>query len=122
MGYPADAQHHDGDGLSAPDLVYLRGYVRRRISRPLIGLTGDAFLELSQPAYGGCSGGPLWTPTTVGGPWLVSGIYLGFLPVSDPSVPFLSVGYGVRDEGFRDWRPSIVGRGLVEEAAYGGQV
>lgn len=120
MGYPADAQLRDDHGLSAPDLVYLRGYVRRRISRRLKGLTGDAFIELSQPAYGGCSGGPLWTATTIGGPWLLSGMYLGFLPVSDPGVPFLSVGYGVRDEAFRDWKPSIVGRDLVTEAADGG--
>jgi hypothetical protein len=120
-GYPTDAviTAHDPSGKlvpAAPDLVYFKGYIRRRITRAIPGLTGESFFELSQPAYGGCSGGPLWCRGQRGS-WRVVGIYAGYLPTPDTKAPFLSVGYAIREEAFRDWMPRVMARRVADEAA-----
>ena len=122
-GYPLDAALVDTNVAgkvtsTTPDLVYFKGYVRRRITRSLNGLTGASFFELSQPAYGGCSGGPLWYRGDKG-VWRLIGIYVGYLPASKPDEPFLCVGYAVREEAFRDWAPGLLQRSIAKEAAEG---
>lgn len=120
-GYPGDSLVQDQSGaglLPAPDLVYLKGYVRRRISASLGGpMMGTEFFELSQPAYPGCSGGPIWLRRQGSPAWHVYGVYVGFRRVHDPSIPFTAVGYAVREEAFREWSPNILGRSIREEAA-----
>jgi hypothetical protein len=119
FGYPGDAviDSSDPSRAPAPDLVYMKGYFRRRISRPISGLIGSSFFELSQPAYGGCSGAPLWFHDRRSHAWLLGGIYVGYLIAKDPKVPFTSIGYAVREDSFRGWIPRLLGRSILEEAA-----
>ena len=80
-GYPEDVLYdfarrdEVGRMLQMPDLVFTQGYVRRRFSENIPGLRGRAFVELSDVAGSGCSGGPLITAR--GKTWTVSGIYVG---------------------------------------------
>lgn len=117
-GYPADGLLYDAEGKETPDLIYFKGYVRRVLHRRIPGMIGTHFFELSQPAYCGCSGGPL-SRIGPGGVWHLLGIYVGFRRAVDPDAPFLSVGYGLHVAAFRDWEPAILGRALGEEAAEG---
>jgi hypothetical protein len=123
-GYPEDALLSETNTAlgaqiySAPDLICFKGYIRRRITHHLSGLIGESFFELSQPAYCGCSGGPIWRHGP-GKAWMVLGIYIGFRRAQDPSIPFLSVGYAVREDAFRNWKPDILRVSIEDEAAHG---
>lgn len=79
-GYPADVLHEHGQQnaqgqvMERPDLVFTKGYIRRRYSSGLPVVPGNAFYELSEIAGGGCSGAPFITRW--GTPdWLVGGIH-----------------------------------------------
>ena len=115
--YPKDILHEivvNGHALQRPDLVYLEGYVRRRMSKiSLPVIRGQTFFELSTPGGLGASGSPLIAKDTPDGHWPVFSIYVG----ERKSEKDLSVGYGVPSEAFRDWAPQCLGgRTLLEES------
>ncbi len=102
-GYPEDTYWEltEGGGrpLVRPDMIYSEGHVRRRLSNvPLPGIRGQNFLELSQVAGAGCSGGPVIQ--RLPGVNRVSGIYVGER-INDRAT---SVGYAVRIGALADWR------------------
>jgi hypothetical protein len=114
FGYPDDTTfelHNAGKVVARPDLVYNEGYVRRRYSGALPGVKGCSFLELSEIAGSGASGSPLFRVER-GAPQVI-GIY-SLERLNDRST---SVSYAVREEVFREWAPSIVGRTLAAESA-----
>lgn len=118
-GYPEAVAHEvratamraeDANRLVNPDLVYNRGYVRRRIARelPVSIYRGSAFYELSEVAGACCSGAPVVNARRIGGTWPVLGIYIG------EETSKLQVGYAVRCDALVDWVPPLLGRRLVE--------
>jgi Trypsin-like peptidase domain len=116
-GYPIavaeNAAKYEEAGLERPDLVFTRGYVRRRISRPLPSsiYRGDAFYELSEQAGHGCSGGPVIARNSLGRPlWKVCGIYIGECDGGFPA------GYAVRTDAIHAWHPKLLGRCIELES------
>ena len=115
--YPQDILHEiveNGRALQRPDLVYLEGYVRRRMPRnPIPAIRGLTFFELSTPGGVGASGSPLISQDRPEGDWPVFSIYVG----ERKSETDLSVGYGVPSEAFRDWVPQCLsGHTLLDES------
>ena len=118
-GYPVSvaesAATFEEAGLERPELIYTRGYVRRRISRelPISIFRGSAFYELSQQGGAGCSGGPVIMRTSLGqSMWKVFGVY-----VAEAASP--PVAYAVRSDSFHLWEPQIVGRSILAESTEG---
>ena len=118
-GYPIEVaeqpKKYEQDGKENPDLIYTRGYVRRRISKELSFsiFRGENFYELSDMGGHGCSGGPIILRRRSTGPgsmWPVFGIYMG------ENSTGTTVGYAVRAESFKDWQPSILTRTIKEES------
>jgi hypothetical protein len=120
FGYPEDALNENFNGLlpdgtvrPRPDLVFTRGYVRRRISwSPRIpNVVGTSFVEPSAVAGRGCSGSPI---LRIGAQqrWPVVGIYVGGR-LNDVGT---SVAYAVRAETFAEWVPRLLGHSLASEA------
>ena len=109
FGYPVDAMYElthpqTGRAHGRPDLVYYKGYVRRRMSFPIFSMTGDAFYELSEPAHKGCSGSPVFQiKHTV---WNVIGVYLG-VRINNEN---LILSYALRFDAIKDWIPETLGR------------
>jgi hypothetical protein len=117
--YPRDILHEivkEGQSLQRPDLVYLEGYVRRRMPEiSLPSILGQSFFELSTPGGLGASGSPLVSKHRTEDKWPVFAIYVA----ERKSETDLSVGYGVPSEAFRDWKPkTLEGRTLLEESNY----
>lgn len=101
---------------SRPDLIYNRGYIRRRISRelPVSIFRGRAFYELSEVAGACCSGAPIINRSKInGGPWQVFGIYIG----EETGAPAYRVGYATRCDSIKDWKPKMLETNLSREAA-----
>jgi hypothetical protein len=116
-GYPISiaelAARYEEEQLLRPDLVYTRGYVRRRISQPLpVSIfIGTSFYELSEQAGNGCSGGPVIERQSVGSDfWRVMGVYIG---ESDAG---FAASYAVRSDAFHDWQPEILGHSVQIES------
>lgn len=105
-----DAQH-----LVQPELVYVEGYVRRRISRMLEAgvYRGEAFYELSSVAGSCCSGAPCLLPHRAGEPFRAYGIYIG----ERTGVAQAMVGYATRLDALQDWTPDLLGNRLWDERA-----
>lgn len=114
-GYPEDVAREvviEGRVRHRPDLVYVEGYVRRRISNlDLPRIRGTGLFELSDPGGSGCSGAPVIKRGTGGGDWQVIGIYVGERSNDDG----IFVGYAVRADCFRDWSPSWLSQALADE-------
>lgn len=115
-GYPDDVTREIVDhGMAQfrPDLVYVEGYVRRRVdARVLPPPFSGSHFELSDPAGSGCSGAPIIMKTTVGQPlWQVIGIYLG-----ERRSDGVHVGYAAMFEIIGSWAPTCIGRSLIEES------
>ena len=113
-GYPDDVMWEvasNGIAQLRPDLVYIEGHVRRRMSRlSLPALHGFNWFELSSPGGGGCSGGPVVKrPTT--GDWEVIGVYVG-----ERRSDTVHVGLAARGDGFRDWVPALFMQSVIEES------
>jgi len=116
-GYPISVAEisakYEAHKMQSPDLVYTRGYIRRRISRslPMSIYRGKSFYEISELTGEGCSGGPLINRRSVGRPtWDVCGIHIG------DCVAGFSAAYAVRSDSFYSWCPSLMGRSLREES------
>ena len=78
-GYPeVDYWSMEEEGKVDLDLAYSEGHVRRHRASTLPGIRGSHFLELSNPAGGGCSGAPVFA-RQVGGlsPVPVTAVYVG---------------------------------------------
>ena len=119
FGYPVDALYDIVDErvmrvVPRPDMVFVQGYVRRRISQtmPIPKVKGDQFFEVSELAGQGCSGSPLYINNN--GIWDVIGIYVGERLVEGG----VMLGYAVREEAFRDWVPDVLGRSVLRESEY----
>jgi trypsin-like peptidase len=115
--YPEDVLHEiveKGRALQRPDLIYLEGYVRRRMPRiDIPAIRGQTLFELSTPGGIGASGSPLISKDRPEGEWPVFSIYVG----ERISEKALSVGYGVPSEAFRDWKPECLeGHSVLEES------
>ncbi|MBS3694237.1 MULTISPECIES: S1 family peptidase [Rhodococcus] len=114
--YPEEtAQELEKDGVIAlrPDLVYLQGYIRRRMQDiPLFAIRGHSFYELSEPGVSGCSGSPVISrePSEI---WKVVGIFAGHRH-SAQNGNASSVGYAVRADAIHNWSPSLLGRCISE--------
>lgn len=95
-----------------PDLVYLQGYIRRRISRelPVAILRGNAFYEVSQIG-GACASGAPVTLRAHRKQWLVVGIYIG----EQTSDARRECGIVVRSDAILDWAPHILGSRVLDQ-------
>lgn len=116
-GYPADHLHDYGilnsDGITSqvPELIFTKGYVRRRFSHTLPGLRGAQFIELSEVAGNGCSGAPIIqikTPYQKPPIHTVIGIYTGERVISEMNEDGMLVakqrlGYATRLDGVFEW-------------------
>lgn len=116
-GYPISvaelSSKYEEHGLEKPDLVYTRGYVRRRISGslPVSIYRGNSFYELSDLGGQGCSGGPVIDRSSVATPaWDVFGVYVGECNAG------FSAGYAVRSDSFYSWVPRLIGHSLRDES------
>ncbi len=113
FGYPDDTTFELVVGNQVtmrPDLIYNEGYIRRRYTGNLPVIQGTSFFELSEIAGTGASGAPVFKFTHP--VWEVIGIYTGE-KINDRAT---SVSYAVREEAFRDWKPDILGRSILEES------
>jgi len=114
FGYPDDTTFELIEGgrvVIRPDLIYNRGYVRRRYTGAIPSITGKAFFELSEVAGTGCSGAPVKKLTAP--VWDVIGVYVGE-KINDRAT---SVAYAVRAEAFRDWIPAVLGCTVLDESS-----
>jgi hypothetical protein len=115
FGYPEDVSYeivHDDRARFRPDLVYTEGYIRRRTNHEIPTMIGTSLFELSEVAGSGCSGSPIFkfkAPI-----WEVIGIYVGE-KTNDRAT---SVAYAVREESFREWRPTILGTSILLESQH----
>lgn len=99
-----------------PDLVFNKGYIRRRIQGklPVSVYRGEAFYELSQVAGSCCSGAPVINVRSMrGSHWEVFALYIG----EETSSSHAAVGYATRFDAIREWRPKILGTTLHEQPA-----
>lgn len=117
-GYPAQVarmarEEEEEHALERPELIYVRGYVRRRISRslPISLYQGVSFYELSEVAGECCSGSPIIKRQSVGqSSWEVFGIYIG------ENTGSLKVGYATRSDAFFEWKPRLLNLSIYEES------
>jgi hypothetical protein len=106
-GYPEDVLYDaavkkaDGTAYQNPDLIYTKGYIRRRVSFEMPGVKGANLFELSEVAGSGCSGGPMITRR--GNEWYVSGIYLGERRTQLGDGPIRELAYALRISAVRAW-------------------
>lgn len=99
--------------LVRPDLIYNRGYVRRRIAQelPASVFRGKSFYELSEAAGSCSSGAPVIKKKREAGAWPVFGVYIGEETSSH------RVGYAVTADCLADWKPRILGVRAAEVKA-----
>ncbi len=121
FGYPADVlndliDHSRSRVTPRPDLIYVQGYVRRRVSFELSvpNVIGSKFFEVSELAGPGCSGGPLFVANN--DVWDVIGIYAAEKK-TETCDTVLTYAYATREDAFRDWKPKMLsGRTVLEES------
>ena len=103
----------DGIFVPRPDLIYSEGYIRRRITGLKVPtVKGTQLFELSAVAGRGCSGSPVLKTGAVLS--AVIGIY-----VSEKVNDETAVAYAVREEAFREWKPTLFGRTVLGESQDG---
>lgn len=117
--YPEDVMYElvtDGVAAVRPELVYVGGYVRRRMPQdvevPMV--RGRKLYECGGLAGPGCSGAPvIGTGGMAAGQWPVTGVYVGErINVGDG----VFVSYAVRIDDLAEWSPPALGRSLVAES------
>ena len=65
---------HKGSIIGRPDMIFSKGYIRRRTSFKLPNIRGSELYELSSPAGAGCSGSPIFN--IINKSWQAIGIYI----------------------------------------------
>ncbi|WP_156465581.1 hypothetical protein [Methylobacterium sp. Leaf106] len=125
-GYPERVAHEiralatnaeEAKHMISPDLIYSRGYIRRRISRSLGSsiYIGRFFYELSAVAGACCSGSPIIArPLVANAPYRVIGVYIGEETAGQPAV-----GYATRFDDIKSWMPQLTGQLLHHLPAIG---
>jgi Trypsin-like peptidase domain len=104
-GYPSDVLYDSGETVAAgrtlqrPELIFMKGYIRRRVTRPIPPFKGSQFYEINDSAGAGCSGAPMIVFPT----WRVCGVYMGEVTSEQGGNPIRSRGYAVRMEAVADW-------------------
>lgn len=93
-----------------PDLIYMKGYIRRRLSRnmPTGNLIGSSFFEISEAA-GSCYSGAPVCPRQPNRTSEVIGIYIG-----EETAGRRDVGIVVRCEAIADWVPALAGQKILD--------
>jgi hypothetical protein len=113
FGFPEETlwdRPEPGIRTGAPDMVYVRGYVRRPMTgRTLPGIRGDHLLEVSAIGGSGVSGSPLLSFALPR--WQVIGVYVGERVREHPPAAF---GYAASAMGFGSWAPSVFGYSLSD--------
>lgn len=124
-GYPSDVTweiaYERFDPKMRPDLVHIKGNVRRRYSREINNeqTRGSHFYELSGIAGQGCSGSPIFIIENH--IWHVIGIYVvemaSTYSVGNGESISLNVSYAVRSDSFSKWKPKLLsGLSIREES------
>lgn len=112
-GYPEDAMYDVAGPVIKPhpELVYVEGYVRRRMpyNIELPAIRGRRLYECGGLAGRGCSGSPVISKKLSGENWPVIGVYIG--ERLDPERG-LAVSFVVRLDDLADWKPKSLGRAL----------
>lgn len=114
FAYPDDMMHELSDlgkAIGRPDMIYLQGYIRRRINHPIPQMRGKSFFELNQVGGNGCSGSPIFK-IDQSRKWRVMGVYVGER-LNDRGT---SVSYAVREDAIREWTPQLLGHSILVEA------
>lgn len=118
FGYPEDVALEvvvENRAILRPDLIFNAGYIRRRLTMPVLSLRGTGFFELSEIAGPGCSGSPVVKENRDGRTnqiWDVIGVYAGE-KINDRGT---SASYAVRSDTFRDWVPKCSGVSVLVES------
>lgn len=118
-GYPSDLltdageMSPDGRVLQSPDLIFNRGYIRRRVSHKMPQLIGSSFYELNEVAGAGCSGAPIIG--SVGKIWAVIGLYVGERTIEIGGSSMRQMAYALRFDAIEDWFTEIGLRNLMIE-------
>ena len=109
--YDSDERGNDGRTLQRPELIFMKCYIRRRITRAIPPFKGSQFYEINDSAGAGCSGAPMVAIKPFA--WQVCGIYMGEMLREHGENPVRSRGYAVRMEAVADWlrqiNPSLIG-------------
>lgn len=102
------------DPNERPDLVYFKGYIRRRVSREL-GFSvakGTQFYEIDRALGNGVSGAPVFSLDSKGQKkWNCIGVY-----VAEGGDKSDQHGFVVRSDAFYSWSPKELGRTIEEES------
>ena len=102
--------------VARPELVYVGGYIRRRIpdSVSIPAIRGQNLYESGGLAGQGCSGGPvILKRSTEENNWPVIGVYIG--ERLDPARG-LFVSYAARMDDLLSWTPEVLGQSLLDES------
>jgi hypothetical protein len=114
FGYPSDTLLDlSSENGQRPDLIYYSGYIRRRISFPLLSIKSRSMFELSEFAEPGCSGSPMYVNED--GIWRTIGIYAGHRYTESSDAKYI-VSYAVRAESIYDWIPKMLGHTVQKES------
>lgn len=116
-----------GNVMERPDMISIKGHIRRRIPFTLDKLDiknirGNTFYELNNVAGWGCSGSPLFE-IEPNRSWKVMGIYVAqkifYLEnENDDNTKYIdySVGYAITSDAFANWKPDILDKSILEES------
>lgn len=117
-GYPEDAMYDlvfDGRAVARPDLVYVSGYIRRRLSGIEVPrVRGTQLYECGGLAGPGVSGGPVILRYRRSPDWPAIGVYIGERIAVDRG---LFIPYVARLAELCHWIPETLERSLAEEAS-----
>lgn len=108
-GYPEDVFYDHcvssvpGRAQVRPEVIYGAGHIRRRVSQPMPGLIGAAFLELSDTLGSGASGGPVIAKGRPYSGLRVIGVYVGERTTQTGGGAPRSVSYATRISSIADW-------------------
>jgi hypothetical protein len=107
----AKIKNKQGDISFLPEMVFYKGYIRRRTSNelPFSLSKGNIFIELSEVGGSCASGSPVIDARLGAENWPVCGIY-----VAEETATFRA-GYAVPSDVFADWCPAILGKPVADE-------
>jgi hypothetical protein len=127
-GYPADLLYEialGGVSRPRPDMISLKGYIRRRVPFEVPGIRGRCFIEVSQVGGSGCSGAPIFLKPSGRDGWEVIGLYVAERHANlqtvelEDKVSLPLVGYAVRSDAIYDWCPEVLERIPPTRSAFG---